>query len=744
MDNNVVVNFTVGGLKEASKDISNTAKSMTEFNKITSEATDEMTAFTQSIDLANKKLSTLEPNSKEWKELNNEIKASKVAFESLATDTATLKREFTNTKNEIVATEKALNKLRTEGLANTQQANNLKQKLQELKQKGGELKDQIGDLSSELSTLGSDTRGVDTVIQGIQGIVAGFEIGAGAVALFGEKNKDLEEALIKLNGVMAIANGLQQIQQLTQKETAISTGVMTAANAAYTFVMEGATLATQAFRAALVSIGIGAVIAGVYALYEAFKSLSDAQNESAEAALRNKEAQELAAKELDNELATLKLRNDFEVKNGKDKLTAQKELTGQLQTIWQVRYSAQAELNQRISQLEQENEGANAAEILKLKKEAADNQVAVANAYYEYQNSRLEEQNIKEQKATKDNAKKKKEIVLSEIDDLLNQVQQREKAQAGEEKRLLEEEMQLFDDLWNQAQQLRNATIAEEQRVTDEMVSDVDEIIAAQEKELKETERIEAKKLKIKTEAINALKSAQSVFVDLAQFGIQSARDNAQAQLQEDLDRISKLREEEIKNKDLTEAQKAAIDKKYRLQESAVKLRAWRAEQDAKKSQAIINGALALTDILAKNAGNPFVVAILSAAAIAKTALEVATISSQKPPKFAEGGSVAKRLGYIDGKPHSAGGEVIEVEGNEFVMRKEAVNKYGIPFMEKINNMEMPKPSQPKQVKLDYTKIGQAFAQELRNNPTLQVKIDKRGVSVHKGGYELKNNYIDF
>ena len=169
-------------------------------------------------------------------------------------------------------------------------------------------------------------------------------------------------------------------------------------------------------------------------------------------------------------------------------------------------------------------------------------------------------------------------------------------------------------------------------------------------------------------------------------------------------------------------------------------MKAWKAEQDSKKQQAIINGALSITNIMATSPFFAWIVAI--PAALATVAIQVAKISSAKPPKFAEGGSVAKRIGYIEGKPHSAGGEVIEVEGNEFVMKSQAVNKYGIPFMEKVNNMEMPMPMQVKQVAIDYNKIGEAVANSLEKNPLLRVNIDKRGVTVHKGGYELKNNYI--
>jgi len=41
--------------------------------------------------------------------------------------------------------------------------------------------------------------------------------------------------------------------------------------------------------------------------------------------------------------------------------------------------------------------------------------------------------------------------------------------------------------------------------------------------------------------------------------------------------------------------------------------------------------------------------------------------------------------GLLQGKPHAQGGIPIEAEGGEFIMRKKAVEKLGIPFMESIN-----------------------------------------------------------
>ena len=75
--------------------------------------------------------------------------------------------------------------------------------------------------------------------------------------------------------------------------------------------------------------------------------------------------------------------------------------------------------------------------------------------------------------------------------------------------------------------------------------------------------------------------------------------------------------------------------------------------------------------------------AIAGAFAIANVAL----IASAPLPKFKQGGSVMNKLGLMKGAKHEQGGIPIEVEGNEFVVKSDAVNKYGVKMLDSINNM---------------------------------------------------------
>ena len=135
--------------------------------------------------------------------------------------------------------------------------------LDKIKAAGGELSDKMADVNQSFKSFGSDTKRLDTVVQGIQGISAGFQIAQGASALFGKNNEELEKTLIKLNATMAIANGLQQAASLIQKETALGTALMTAAQTAYNVVIGTSTGLLKLFRIALISTGVGALVVGL-------------------------------------------------------------------------------------------------------------------------------------------------------------------------------------------------------------------------------------------------------------------------------------------------------------------------------------------------------------------------------------------------------------------------------------------------------------------------------------------------
>ena len=146
----------------------------------------------------------------------------------------------------------------------------------QMEEEAGKLKDQIGDTSQRIKTLASDTVRIDTVVSAVQGITAGFQIAQGAAALFGSENEDLQKSLLKVQGAMALATGVQQVANLLNKDSILITQGQAAAQALYATAVGASTGAMKAFRIALLATGIGAAIAAVGLLIAKWDDLTAA------------------------------------------------------------------------------------------------------------------------------------------------------------------------------------------------------------------------------------------------------------------------------------------------------------------------------------------------------------------------------------------------------------------------------------------------------------------------------------
>jgi TP901 family phage tail tape measure protein len=107
-------------------------------------------------------------------------------------------------------------------------------------------------------------------------------------------------------------------------------------------------------------------------------------------------------------------------------------------------------------------------------------------------------------------------------------------------------------------------------------------------------------------------------------------------QYEYELNRLNRAREAELANKNLTEAQKDAINDKYRKREAKLKAEAFRKQKAADILQAIINGALAITKTFAAYGFTPAGWAAAIGQGIA-TGAQVATIASTKVPQYSKG-----------------------------------------------------------------------------------------------------------
>lgn len=93
---------------------------------------------------------------------------------------------------------------------------------QKLVIEAGNIKDAIADAGAEIKNAGSDTRTFDNLLGSAQAVAGAFSVAQGAVAIFGDENKDLEKTMLKVNAAIAITQGLQSVSSALEKEGALS------------------------------------------------------------------------------------------------------------------------------------------------------------------------------------------------------------------------------------------------------------------------------------------------------------------------------------------------------------------------------------------------------------------------------------------------------------------------------------------------------------------------------------------
>lgn len=157
----------------------------------------------------------------------------------------------------------------------------------EFLEKAAQAKDQLVDLQNETKRLSDDNRNLQGAIQGIGVGVSAFAGVTAAAALFGDKNEELQRLLVRVTAAQTLLNSVQQIQVALQKESSLrlaltnaqvaaqaaGTAALTAAQGVYNAVVGTSTGALKAFRLALVSTGIGALVVGIGLLIANFDTV---------------------------------------------------------------------------------------------------------------------------------------------------------------------------------------------------------------------------------------------------------------------------------------------------------------------------------------------------------------------------------------------------------------------------------------------------------------------------------------
>ena len=325
-------------------------------------------------------------------------------------------------------------------------------------QAAAQLKDEIGDLKNATTALSSDFVGLDTAMAGIETGAAVFQGVQSAVALTGVENEKLMQTMVKLQAVQGIVNavntvanklnkdailGIQVRNVITKLSNFIATGSATttaaqaAASAALATTQTGVAVSTgvasgamKAFRVALISTGIGAIVVLAGALIAAF------QMAGAEA-----EAAAYKIGEMEKSLENLAEAHEFEANIGDvfgERVMLQAKLRGasSRELLAIEKNNMKTSMNQRLAQLHEiektnqkiiDNEFATAEQLAKAqgasRKAYQETRTILAQVENEKVNFQLKEQQIGNEEA--EEAKRKAEEAKQRAEQARQRAEQR-------------------------------------------------------------------------------------------------------------------------------------------------------------------------------------------------------------------------------------------------------------------------------------------------------------------------------
>jgi hypothetical protein len=185
-------------------------------------------------------------------------------------------------------------------------------------------RDRMDDFNDRVAAVNPDKFAqINTVVQGV---ARGFQAAQGAMALFGNQSEELEKTMVKLQGAMALAEGLEGLGKVQQQFGAIAKNIKGGVTQAFQSLGRISTLALggigivltlvitnfDSLKKAVMSLipGLGAMAKFVGGLVQQFTDWVGITSAQDRALAKLNKTTEKANEQLDREIALLKARGD--------------------------------------------------------------------------------------------------------------------------------------------------------------------------------------------------------------------------------------------------------------------------------------------------------------------------------------------------------------------------------------------------------------------------------------------------
>ena len=625
-------------------------------------------------------------------------------------------------KTQLKALKDELNKLEMQGKENTAQ-------FAQTALAAAKLEDQISDTNERVRVLASDTFKFDAAVGAVQGLAAGFAVAQGAAALFGTESKELEKVVARTQGAIALLNGVQEVANLLTGQAPIKLAIMSATqkvNAASTVQaaaaqnLFGASILSSArafniLKGAFIASGIGLVIVLVGELINYLDRLT-AANE------RTKKTFEDASLSIKNNAKNLE---DYKVRiiNAQEQIAVstgtlteaqakqnkqQREFTKELTDVLKPLYNAQQQLLVQEKNLLKEREAGSDNIGLAISREVGlkNTRIALAKVNAEIEKTtKLATQSLRSEIAAEKDSVESKEKVITVEDRVKHSIDDTNKslivqkdafdALTDQSKLIsLGETLVEFDARTNEELLTQRATFLKKEEILgrggldnridiittegkakiaairDELgfTSDANNKIEIIEAETQAAIRAERKRTNEETiqQIFEYASAIQGVFNSLNELSKQQTENriaDINLQSQTELAAINASFDTERQK----QRERSALELRTNRQIAAEKTK--QAKQD--KAIALFNAIIGTAQSIVKTGqqlGYPAAIPFQILAGVIGAA-QIATIASKPIPKFEKGG-------WIKGKRHSQGGELIEGETDEFIVKRDRAVKH--------------------------------------------------------------------
>jgi hypothetical protein len=206
-------------------------------------------------------------------EVKAELAAETEALKILESQVQTAEKAHVSFRTRIRELKETIIEMEAAGKRNTIEYENARNEL-------ATLTDAMADATAQANILAHDQKGMQGIISGLTGITGAFSAAQGAIGLFAGENENLQKIMLKVQSLMAITIGLQQVEQMLNKDSpfilvtvAKAKTMLATATSGLAAALGVSTVAAQALLATL-TLGLSAAITAIIVLVSKYVSKS--------------------------------------------------------------------------------------------------------------------------------------------------------------------------------------------------------------------------------------------------------------------------------------------------------------------------------------------------------------------------------------------------------------------------------------------------------------------------------------